>query len=153
MLNELGCKSVADQWTDARLIYFFFWKNVHDYVAIQIQPYTEPPLIYTGHRHSLKFRLIHSSPTYYEQSFYPATIVLKKETKTRCSSDVVLLENQDSFREGSPTGALNLKHCFIFFLNQTTSQLTISAFIISHYCTFYLLQSFFYPCIDSANCT
>ena len=58
------------------------FKIAHGHVAIQIPPYTEPPLRYTRHMHSLTFRQKHTSATYYKQSFYPATRGVQKHRYT-----------------------------------------------------------------------
>ena len=94
MLSELGWRSLEDRWIDARLI--MFYKIVHGYVAIQLPAYFDKPLRYTRHMHTLSFRQIHTAASYYQYSFYPASVVLWN----RLPSEVVLLEDLDSFREG-----------------------------------------------------
>ena len=51
---------------------------------------------YTRHMHHLYYRKIHIFAAYYQQSFYPATIVLWY----RLPSDIVLRADPDSFQEG-----------------------------------------------------
>ena len=82
--------------TDGLLI--MFYKSVHGYVAIQLPAYMyfDKPLRYTRHMHPLSFRQIHTAVSYYHCSFYPASVVLWN----RLPSEVVLLEDLDSFREG-----------------------------------------------------
>ena len=94
MLSELGWRSLEDRRIDARLI--MFYKIVHGYVAIQLPPYFDKPFRYTRHMHTLSFRQIHTAASYYQYSFYPASVVLWN----RLPSEVVLLEDLDSFREG-----------------------------------------------------
>ena len=72
MLDNLGWRSFENKRIDARLV--MFYKIVHCHVAIQIQSYFEKPQRYTRHMYPLSFRQIHTSATYYQQSFYPATI-------------------------------------------------------------------------------
>ena len=73
-----------------------FYKIVHDYVAIELPTFSERPLRYTRHMHPLAFRQIHTAVRYYQHSFNPASMVLCN----RLSSEVVLLEDLDSFRKG-----------------------------------------------------
>ena len=87
-----GWRSLEDRRIDARLI--MFYKIVHGYVAIQLPTYFDKPLRYTRHMHTLSFRQIHTAASYYQYSFYPASVVLWN----RLPSEVVLLEDLDSFR-------------------------------------------------------
>ena len=93
MLSELGWRSLENRQIDAQLI--MFYKIVHGHVAIQPPAYFDKPLRYTRHMHPLSFRQIHTPASYYEYSFYPASVVWN-----RLSSEVVLLDDFDSFREG-----------------------------------------------------
>ena len=74
-----------------------FYKIVYGYVAIDLSTYFERPLRYTRHMHPLSFRQKHTTARYYQHSFYPASIVLWN----RLPSEVVLLEDLDSFRKGA----------------------------------------------------
>ena len=65
-------------------------------MAIQIPYYFEKPRRYTRHMHPLAFRKIHASASYYQQSFYPATIVLWNALPV----DIALRTDLDSFKEG-----------------------------------------------------
>ena len=94
MLSELGWRSLEDRRIDAWLI--MFNKIVHGYVAIQLPAFFDKPLKYTRHMHPFSFRQIHTAASYYQYSFYPASVVLWN----RLPSEVVLLEDLDSFREG-----------------------------------------------------
>ena len=94
MLNELGWRSLECRRIDARMI--MFYKIVYGYVAIDLPTYFERPLRYTRHMHPLSFRQIHTTARYYQHSFYPASIVLWN----RLPSEVVLLEDLDSFSKG-----------------------------------------------------
>ena len=94
MLSELGWRSLECRRIDARMI--MFYKLVYGYVAIDLPTYFERPLRYTRHMHPLSFRQIHTTARYYQHSFYPASIVLWN----RLPSEVVLLEDLDSFRKG-----------------------------------------------------
>ena len=94
MLSELGWRSLECRRIDARMI--MFYKIVYGYVAIDLPTYFERPLRYTRHMHPLSFRQIHTTARYYQHSFYPASIVLWN----RLPSEVVLLEDLDSFRKG-----------------------------------------------------
>ena len=95
MLSELGWRSLEDQWIDTRLIMFYM--IVHGYIAIQHPTYFDKPLRYTRHMHSLSFRQIHTAASFYQYSFYPASVVLLN----RLPPEVVLLEDLDSFRKRS----------------------------------------------------
>ena len=95
MLCELGWRSLADRRIDARMI--MLYKIIHGYVAIQLPSYFERPTRYTRHMHPLAFRQIHTGVKYYQNSFYPASIVLWNRLP---SSEVVLLDDLDSFRRG-----------------------------------------------------
>ena len=87
---ELSCT----RRIDAQLI--MFYKIVHGYVAIQLPAFFDKPLRYTRHMHTLSFRQIHTAASYYQYSFNPASVVLWN----RLPSEVVLLEDLDSFRDG-----------------------------------------------------
>ena len=88
MLDNLGWRSLENQRIDSRLV--MFYKIIHLHVAIQIPTYFEKPHRYTRHMHPLSYRQIHTSATHYEQSFYPATIVLWN----RLLSEIVLRADQ-----------------------------------------------------------
>ena len=94
MLVGLGWRSLENQRIDSRLVMFYI--IIHGYVAIQKPTYFEKPQRYTRHMHPLCFRQIHTFAAYYQQSFYPATIVLWN----RLPSDIVLRADLDSFKEG-----------------------------------------------------
>ena len=94
MLFELGWRSLADRRIDARMI--LLYKIINGYVAIQLPSYFERPTRYTRHMHPLAFRQIHTGVKYEQKSFYPALIVLWN----RLPSEVVLLDDLDSFRRG-----------------------------------------------------
>ena len=94
MLEDLGWRSLENRRIDARLV--MFYKIVHCHVAIQIPSYFEKPQRYTRHMHPLSYRQIHTSASYYQQSFYPATIVFWN----RLPSEIVLRADLDSFKEG-----------------------------------------------------
>ena len=94
MLDDLGWQSLENRRIDAHLV--MFYKIVHCHVAIQIPSYFEKPQRYTRHMHPLSYRQIHTSLSYYQQSFYPATIVLWN----RLPSEIVLRADLDSFKEG-----------------------------------------------------
>ena len=102
MLNELGWRSLENRRIDARLIMLF--KIIYGYVAIQVPPYFERSQRYTRHMHLLAFWQLHTTATYYQQSFYPALIVLWN----RLPSKVGLLEDLDFFHEE----VCNPIHCF-----------------------------------------
>ena len=94
MLCELGWRSLANRRIDARMI--LLYKIIHGHVAIELPTYFERPIRYTRHMHPLVYRQIHTAVSYYQHSFYPASIVLWN----RLPSEVVLLEDLDSFRNG-----------------------------------------------------
>ena len=94
MLEDLGWRSLENRRIDSQLT--MFYKIIYGYVAIQIPSYFEKPQRYTRHMHPLSLRQIHTSTTYYQQSFYPATIVLWN----RLPSDLVFRADLDSFKEG-----------------------------------------------------
>ena len=94
MLDGLGWRSLENRRIDSRLV--MFYRIIHGYVAIQIPTYFEKPQRYTRQTHPLCFRQIHTFAAYYQQSFYPATIVLWN----RLPSDIVLRVDLDSFKEG-----------------------------------------------------
>ena len=94
MLEDLGWRSLQNRRIDSQLV--MLCKTIHGYVAIEIPPYFEKPQIYTSHMHPLSFRQIHTSATYYQKSFYPATIVLRN----RLPADLVLRTDLDFFEEG-----------------------------------------------------
>ena len=82
-------------------IFFFAFLNTNlrnrfGHVAIQLPSYFERPTRYTRHMHPLAFRQIHTGVKYYQNSFYPTSIVLWN----RLPSEVVLLDDLDSFRRG-----------------------------------------------------
>ena len=94
MLEDLGWRSLENRRIDSPLT--MFYKIIYGYVAMQIPSYFEKPQRYTRHMHPLSLRQIHTSTTYYQQSFYPATIVLWN----RLPPDLVLRADLDSFKEG-----------------------------------------------------
>ena len=94
MLCELGWRSLANRRIDARMI--LLYKIIHGYVAIELPTYFERHIKYTRHMHPLVYKQIHTAVSYYQHSFYPASIVLWN----RLPSEVVLLEDLDSFRNG-----------------------------------------------------
>ena len=94
MLDNLGWRSLENRRIDSRLV--MFYKIIYCHVAIQIPTYFEKPHRYTRHMHPLSYRQIHTSATYYQQSFYPATIVLWN----RLPSEIVLRADLDSLKEG-----------------------------------------------------
>ena len=94
MLNELGWRSLENRRIVYRLI--MLHKIIYGYVAKEVPSYFEKPQRYTRHMHPLAFHQIHTAATYYQRSFYPASIVLWN----RLPSEVVLLEDLDPFREG-----------------------------------------------------
>ena len=94
MLDNLGWRSLENRRIDSRLV--MFYKIIYCHVAIQIPTYFEKPHRYTRHMHPLSYRQIHTSAAYYQQSFYPATIVLWN----RLPSEIVLRADLDSFKEG-----------------------------------------------------
>ena len=90
-----------------------FYKIVHGYVAIQLPAYFDKPLRYTRHMHPLSFRQIHTATSYYQYSFYPASVVLWN----RLPSEVVVFE--DMTRSGKESARLTIVH-----LNLSTQFLT-----------------------------
>ena len=94
MLDNLGWRSLENRRIDSRLV--MFYNIIYCYVTIQIPTYFEKPHRYTRHMHPLSYRQIHTSATYYQQSFYPATVVLWN----RLPSEIVLMADLDSFKEG-----------------------------------------------------
>ena len=86
------------QHTYSRLLYSVQISNqiIHDYMVIQIPIYFEKPQRYTHHMHPLCYRQIDTSAAYYQQSFYPVTIVLWN----RLPPDIVLRADLDTFKEG-----------------------------------------------------
>ena len=97
VLEDLGWRSLQNRHIDSQLV--MVYKIIHGYVAIEIPPYFEKHQRYTRHMHPLSFRQIHTSATYYQKSFYPATIVLWN----RLPADLVLYllrTDLDSFKEG-----------------------------------------------------
>ena len=94
MLDNLGWRSLENRRIDSRL--FMFHRIIYGYVAIQIPTYFEKPQRFTRHMHPLSYRQIHTHAVYYQQSFYPATIVLGN----KLPSEIVLMDDLDSFKEG-----------------------------------------------------
>ena len=94
MLDNLGWRSLENRRIDSRLI--MFYKIVYGHVAIQMPTYFEQPQRFTRHMHPLSYRQIHTQTKYYQQSFYPATIVLWN----RLPSELVLRTDLDAFKEG-----------------------------------------------------
>ena len=94
MLDNLGWRSLENRRIDSRL--FMFHRIIYGYVAIQIPTYFEKPQRFTRHMHPLSYRQIHTHAVYYQQSFYPATIVLWN----KLPSEIVLMDDLDSFKEG-----------------------------------------------------
>ena len=78
MACMVGWRSLENWQIDARLI--MLYKIIYGYVAVEVPSYFEKPQRYTRHMHPLAFRQIHTASTYastyYQQSFYPAPIVL-----------------------------------------------------------------------------
>ena len=66
---------------------FMFHIIIYGFVAIQIQTYFEKPQQYT--------HPIHTHVIYYQQSFYPATIVLWNKLLLK----IVLMDDLNSFKE------------------------------------------------------
>ena len=93
MLDNLGWGSLENRRIDSRL--FMFHRIIYGYVAIQIPTYFEKPQ-FTCHMHPLSYRQIHTHAVYYQQSFYPATIVLWN----KLPSEIVLMDDLDSLKEG-----------------------------------------------------
>ena len=94
MLDNLGWRSLENRRIVSRLI--MFYKIVYGHVAIQMPTYFEQPQRFTRHMHPLSYRQIHTQTKYYQQSFYPATIVLWN----RLPSELVLRTDLDAFKEG-----------------------------------------------------
>ena len=90
MLDNLGWRYLENRCIDSRL--FMFHRIIHGYVAIQIPTYFENPQRFTRHMHPLSYRQIHTHAVYYQQSFYPATIVLWN----KLPSEIVLMDDQPS---------------------------------------------------------
>ena len=65
MLSELGWRSLEDRRIDTRMI-----------MITELPTYFERPLRYTRHMDPLAFRQIHTGVSYYQHSFYSASIVL-----------------------------------------------------------------------------
>ena len=72
-----------------------FRKIMSGHVAIQILHTLRNPAS-TPHMHPLTLRHIHVSAAYYQQSFYPVTVVLWNAL----TSGIVLRADLDSFKEG-----------------------------------------------------
>ena len=81
VLCELGWRSLADRQIDARMI--MIYKKINGYVAIQLPSYFERPTRYTRHMYPLAFRQIHTEVKYYQNPFYPASIVQGSGTDFR----------------------------------------------------------------------
>ena len=92
MLNNLGWRSLENRRIDSRL--FMFLRIIYGYVAIQIPTYFEKPQRFTRPMHPLSYRQIHTHAVYYQQSFYPATIVLRN----KLPSETVLMDYLESFK-------------------------------------------------------
>ena len=73
-----------------------FHQIIYGYVAIQIPTYFEKPQRFTPHMHPLSYRQINAHAVYYQQSFYPASIILCN----KLPSEIVLMDDLDSFKEG-----------------------------------------------------
>ena len=68
-----------------------FYRIIYDYVAIQAPRYFERPEVPTRHMQPLAFRLIHTFATYYQQFFYPATII-----RYKLDPEVVLISDPNA---------------------------------------------------------
>ena len=73
MLDSLGWRSLEDRSADARLI--FFYKIVHNLVAVPLRQYINHPVRMTQHMHPLHFVQIPATVSYYKYSFFPLAIV------------------------------------------------------------------------------
>ena len=109
-----------------------FYKFVHGYVATKLPAYFDKPLRYTRHIHPFSFRQIHTAASYYQYSFYPASVVLWN----RLPSEVVLLEDLDLFRQDQPSvtlikyTVLNLFYLHLFCTNAISFyQVSLSHFL------------------------
>ena len=94
MLDNLGWRSLENRRIDSGL--FMFHRIIYGYVGIQIPTYFEKPQRFTRHMHPLSYKQIHTDAVYYQQSFYPATIVLWNKLQ----SEIVQMDDLDSFKEG-----------------------------------------------------
>ena len=95
MLDNLCWRSLENRRINSRVV--MFQRIIYGYVAIQIPTYFEKPQRFTRHMHPLSYRQIHHThAVYYQQSFYPAIIVLWN----KLPSEIVLMDDLDSFKEG-----------------------------------------------------
>ena len=94
MLSGLGWRSLEDRRNGARLV--MFYKIVRGCVAVRLPACFGGPLGCARRVRALSFGRIHAAAGYCQCSFYPASVVLWN----RLPSEVVLLEDLDSFREG-----------------------------------------------------
>ena len=118
MLDNLGWRSLENRRIDSLL--FMFHRIIYGYVAIQIPTYFEKPQGFTRHMHPLSYtRQIHTHAVYYQQSFYPATIVLWNKLPSEIFSWMILTPSKmESARSTiSPLNLLNT--VFNLFLNLT----------------------------------
>ena len=95
MLDNLGWRSLENRRIDSRGL-FIFHRIIYGYVAIQIPTHFEKPQRFTRHMHPFSNRQIHAHALYYQQSFYPARIILWN----KLHSKIVLMDDLDSFKEG-----------------------------------------------------
>ena len=89
-------RGVSKRRTDARLT--MFYKIVYRLVAIPLLSYFVHPEVYTRHMHCLlrSYRQIHTSVCYYQDSFFPMSVVLLN----KLPADLVLVSDLDSFKTG-----------------------------------------------------
>ncbi|MCG8046380.1 MAG: hypothetical protein JAY66_11960 [Candidatus Thiodiazotropha taylori] len=91
MMGELGWRSLELRRYDARLT--MFYKIVYGLVAIPVPSQFERQTTNTRH-HSMAYRQIHTSVSYYYYSFFPMTVVLWN----RLPADLVLISDLDTFK-------------------------------------------------------
>ena len=70
---DLGWRTLEQRRADARLCLFF--KIVHGLVALPLPDYIHPSNRISRYCHSMTFRQLHTSTSYYKYSFFPLAIV------------------------------------------------------------------------------
>ena len=73
IVNDLGWRTLEQRRADARLCLFF--KIVHGLVALPLPDYIHPSNRISRYCHSMTFRQLHTSTSYYKYSFFPLAIV------------------------------------------------------------------------------
>ena len=117
MLDNLCWRSLENRRIDSRL--FMFHRVIYGYVAIQIPPYFEKPQRFTRHMHPLSYRQIYTHAVYYQQSFYPATIVYGINSPQRLFSWMLLSHSKRSQQDQPSVPLIFLNTVFNLFLNLT----------------------------------